>query len=117
LWYSSIPPAKFAYSGPGGLWHEEMEDLIEWVSHYRDGSREERTLARHQPWLTLRSRAPVLRLDGATIFLSSDLSSRSSRQQARRAENGHASSRPNLIGCEAVALIRAKLGPGQAPAF
>lgn len=48
---------------PGGWRHRETEDFLEWASHYEDGSREGRTLARHEAWLqTLQ--CPVLRLDG-----------------------------------------------------
>ena len=47
----------------GGSMHKEVEDFIEWASHYDDGTREGRNLARHQAWLaTLPCR--VLRLDG-----------------------------------------------------
>jgi adenylate kinase family enzyme len=39
------------------------EDFIEWAAHYDDGTREGRSLPRHEAWLrTLR--CPVLRLDG-----------------------------------------------------
>jgi adenylate kinase family enzyme len=39
------------------------EDFIEWAAHYDDGTREGRSLQRHEAWLkTLR--CPVLRLDG-----------------------------------------------------
>jgi adenylate kinase family enzyme len=50
--------------GPGGWRHEETEGFIEWASHYEDGNREGRNLARHESWL---SRLPcsVLRLDGS----------------------------------------------------
>ena len=48
---------------PSGLQHEQAEKFIEWASHYDDGTREGRNLARHQAWLaTLPCR--VLRLDG-----------------------------------------------------
>jgi adenylate kinase family enzyme len=48
---------------PGGSLHRQAEEFIEWASHYDDGSREGRNLARHQAWLaTLPCR--VLRLDG-----------------------------------------------------
>ncbi len=47
----------------GGSMHKEVEEFIEWASHYDDGTREGRNLARHQAWLaTLPCR--VLRLDG-----------------------------------------------------
>ena len=38
---------------PGGWRHEETEELIDWASHYDDGSREGKNLARHQAWLAL----------------------------------------------------------------
>ncbi len=48
---------------PGGWRHQEMEEFIEWASHYDDGSREGRNLVRHEAWLkTLKCR--VLRADG-----------------------------------------------------
>ena len=48
---------------PGGSMHQQAEEFIEWASHYDDGTREGRNLARHQAWLaTLLCR--VLRLDG-----------------------------------------------------
>ena len=50
-------------AAPGGWWHEEMENFIEWVSHYDDGSREGRTLARHHAWLATVP-CPVLHLKG-----------------------------------------------------
>jgi adenylate kinase family enzyme len=47
----------------GGARHKEAEEFIEWASHYEDGTREGRNLARHQAWLaTLPCR--VVRLDG-----------------------------------------------------
>jgi hypothetical protein len=47
---------------PGGSQHQQAEEFIEWASHYDDGTREGRHLARHQAWLaTLPCR--VLRLD------------------------------------------------------
>ena len=39
------------------------EDFIEWASHYDDGTREGRSLPRHEAWLK-RLHCPVLRLDG-----------------------------------------------------
>ena len=49
---------------PGGWHHQDMEEFIEWASHYDDGSREGRSLIRHEAWLaTLNCR--VLRADGA----------------------------------------------------
>jgi adenylate kinase family enzyme len=48
---------------PGGWRHAETESFIEWASHYEDGTREGRSLARHAQWLaTVPCR--VLRLDG-----------------------------------------------------
>ena len=48
---------------PGGPLHDQVEEFIEWASHYDDGTREGRNLARHQAWLaTLPCR--VMRLDG-----------------------------------------------------
>jgi adenylate kinase family enzyme len=49
---------------PGGSRHKEAEEFLEWASHYDDGSREGRNLARHQAWLA-KLPCPVLRLDGA----------------------------------------------------
>jgi hypothetical protein len=49
---------------PGGWRHEETEAFIDWASHYEDGTREGRSLARHQAWLE-RLPCPVLRLDGS----------------------------------------------------
>jgi adenylate kinase family enzyme len=50
--------------GPGGWRHEQTEAFIEWASHYENGSREGRSLARHESWLA-RLPCPVLRLDGS----------------------------------------------------
>ena len=36
---------------PGGSQHEQAGKFIEWASHYDDGTREGRNLARHQAWL------------------------------------------------------------------
>jgi adenylate kinase family enzyme len=48
---------------PGGAQHQQAKEFIEWASHYDDGTREGRNLARHQAWLaTLPCR--VIRLDG-----------------------------------------------------
>jgi adenylate kinase family enzyme len=48
---------------PGGWRHQETEEFVEWASHYDDGSREGRNLARHQAWLeALQCR--LIRLDG-----------------------------------------------------
>jgi adenylate kinase family enzyme len=49
---------------PGGWRHEETEAFIEWASHYEDGTREGRNLARHQAWLE-RLPGAVQRLDGS----------------------------------------------------
>jgi adenylate kinase family enzyme len=47
----------------GGWRHAETEDFITWASHYEDGTREGRSLARQEEWLaTLPCR--ILRLDG-----------------------------------------------------
>ena len=49
---------------PGGWRHAETAEFIAWASHYEDGTREGRSLARHEAWLaTLPCR--VLRLDGS----------------------------------------------------
>jgi adenylate kinase family enzyme len=47
----------------GGSMHKEVEEFIEWASHYDDGTREGRNLARHQAWLAALP-CRVLRLDG-----------------------------------------------------
>jgi hypothetical protein len=48
---------------PGGWRHDETERFIEWASQYDDGDRVNRTLEKHQAWLTaLPCRA--LRLEG-----------------------------------------------------
>jgi len=49
---------------PGGWRHEATESFIEWASHYEDGSREGRSLAKHEAWLATLP-CPVLRLDGS----------------------------------------------------
>jgi adenylate kinase family enzyme len=49
---------------PGGWRHEETESFLEWASHYEDGTREGRNLARHEAWLGTLP-CPVLPLDGA----------------------------------------------------
>jgi adenylate kinase family enzyme len=49
---------------PGGWRHKETEEFIEWASHYEDGDREGRSLAKHQAWLDALP-CPVLRLDGS----------------------------------------------------
>jgi adenylate kinase family enzyme len=48
---------------PGGSRHQQAEEFIEWASHYDDGTREGRNLARHQAWLATLP-CSVLRLDG-----------------------------------------------------
>lgn len=48
---------------PGGWRHQETEEFIEWASHYDDGSREGRNLARHLQWLAGLA-CPVVRADG-----------------------------------------------------
>jgi adenylate kinase family enzyme len=49
---------------PGGWRHDETEAFVEWASHYEDGTREGRNLAKHEAWLA-RLPCPVLRVDGA----------------------------------------------------
>jgi len=49
---------------PGGWHYEDTASFIEWASHYEDGSREGRSLAKHEAWLA-RLPCPVLRLDGS----------------------------------------------------
>jgi adenylate kinase family enzyme len=49
---------------PGGWRHGETKEFIEWASHYEDGDREGRSLAKHQVWLTTLP-CPVLRLNGS----------------------------------------------------
>jgi adenylate kinase family enzyme len=46
-----------------GALHQQVEEFIEWASHYDDGSREGRNLTRHQAWLAALP-CRVLRLDG-----------------------------------------------------
>ncbi len=48
---------------PGGWRHQETEEFIEWASHYDDGSREGRSLIRHEAWLE-KLKCPVFRVDG-----------------------------------------------------
>jgi adenylate kinase family enzyme len=48
---------------PGGSMHQKAEEFIEWASHYDDGTREGRNLARHQAWLAS-MQCRVIRLDG-----------------------------------------------------
>jgi adenylate kinase family enzyme len=47
----------------GGWRHDETEDFIDWASHYEDGTREGRSLARQEAWLATLP-CPFLRLDG-----------------------------------------------------
>jgi adenylate kinase family enzyme len=49
--------------GPDDPRHSEAEEFIEWASHYDDGTREGRSLPRHEAWLKSLP-CPVLRLDG-----------------------------------------------------
>jgi adenylate kinase family enzyme len=48
---------------PGGSIYQKAEAFFEWASHYDDGTREGRNLARHQAWLASLS-CRVIRLDG-----------------------------------------------------
>jgi hypothetical protein len=41
-----------------------MEEFIEWASHYDDGDREGRSLAKHRAWLAALP-CPTMRLDGS----------------------------------------------------
>jgi len=49
---------------PGGCRNRETEEFVEWASHYDDGDREGRSLAKHQAWLAALP-CPALRLDGS----------------------------------------------------
>jgi adenylate kinase family enzyme len=49
---------------PTGWRFEETKSFLEWASHYEDGTREGRNLARHEAWLVTLP-CPVLRLDGS----------------------------------------------------
>jgi hypothetical protein len=49
---------------PGGWRNVDTEAFIDWASHYEDGTREGRSLAKQQAWLE-RLPCPVLRLDGS----------------------------------------------------
>jgi adenylate kinase family enzyme len=49
---------------PGGWRHDETESFVEWASHYEDGTREGRNLARHESWLAGLP-CPILRVDGS----------------------------------------------------
>ena len=44
-------------------WDDETNDFLAWASHYDDGTREGRSLPRHEAWLKTLC-CPVLRLDG-----------------------------------------------------
>ena len=48
---------------PGGSRHKEFEDFLVWAAAYDSGTREGRSLPRHEAWLATLS-CPVLRLDG-----------------------------------------------------
>jgi len=49
---------------PGAWRHEETEEFLDWASHYDDGSREGRSLAKHEAWLKTLT-CPLLRADGS----------------------------------------------------
>jgi adenylate kinase family enzyme len=49
---------------PGGWRNDETESFVEWASHYEDGTRDGRSLAKHEAWLA-HLPCPVLRLDGS----------------------------------------------------
>ena len=49
---------------PSGWRHEETERFLDWALHYEDGTREGRSLERHEAWLAALP-CPVLRLDGS----------------------------------------------------
>lgn len=48
---------------PGGTHHRAFETFLDWASHYDDGSRAGRHLARHEAWLQTMD-CPVIRVDG-----------------------------------------------------
>ena len=48
---------------PGGPRHDMTEEFVEWASHYDDGTREGRSLKRHEAWLAALP-CPILRLNG-----------------------------------------------------
>ncbi|MBI3676179.1 MAG: AAA family ATPase [Proteobacteria bacterium] len=48
---------------PGGARHREFEDFIAWAAEYDSGTREGRSLPRHEAWLATLS-CRVLQLDG-----------------------------------------------------
>ena len=47
---------------PGGWRHRDTEDFVEWASHYEDGDREGRSLAKHTAWLAALPRAASRRI-------------------------------------------------------
>ena len=49
---------------PGGTRRREIEDFIAWAAGYDSGTREGRSLPRHEAWLKALA-CPVLRLDGS----------------------------------------------------
>jgi adenylate kinase family enzyme len=49
---------------PGGWRFEEAAAFFDWASHYEHGTREGRSLARHEAWLA-NLPCPVLRLNGS----------------------------------------------------
>jgi adenylate kinase family enzyme len=51
-------------TAPGGWRHDETEAFVEWASHYEDGTREGRNLAKHEAWLA-KLPCPITRLDGS----------------------------------------------------
>jgi adenylate kinase family enzyme len=62
LWHREN--ARFgAAAEVGGARRREIEDFIAWAAAYDSGTREGRSLARHEAWLGTLS-CPVLRLDG-----------------------------------------------------
>ncbi len=48
---------------PGGWRHTEMTEFVDWASHYEDGTREGRSRARHETFITT-LHCPFLRIDG-----------------------------------------------------
>ena len=53
-----------AAAEPGGARRREIEDFIVWAAEYDSGTREGRSLPRHEAWLETLA-CPVLRLDGS----------------------------------------------------
>ena len=47
---------------PGGSQHEDATNFLSWASHYDDGTREGRSLPRHEAWMKTLT-CPVLRLN------------------------------------------------------